>query len=64
MLAIGVVLIGVGWQLPFAKAVWDILIVMTGSVIVLLFVYFPDLAYYCQQGCGRLIESPGRNGED
>ncbi len=56
MLALGVVLIGLGWQLPLARAVWDIVIVMAGSVIVLLFVYFPDLAYYCQ----RRLRMPDR----
>jgi hypothetical protein len=51
MFTLGIVLIWLGWRLPFAKAVWDTLMVMAGSAIVLLFVYFPDLAYYGQRVC-------------
>jgi hypothetical protein len=64
MLAFGVVLIWLGWRLPFAKAAWDIVIVITGSAIVLVFVYFPDLAYYCRQGYQRLSGKHRCKGED
>lgn len=64
MLTFGVIIIWMGWRLPFAKAVWDILIVMAGSVIVLVFVYLPDLAYYLRQGCERIVGSHDRKGED
>lgn len=53
MFAFGIVLIWWGWRLPFAKAAWDILIATAGSVVVLMSVYFPDLAYYCRQGWKR-----------
>jgi hypothetical protein len=33
----------------FHQSWGDVLIVMVGSFIVLLLVYFSDLAYYCQQ---------------
>jgi apolipoprotein N-acyltransferase len=64
MFTFGVVLIWLGWRLPFAKAVWDILIVMAGSIIVLVFVYAPDLAYYLRQGCVRIIGTYDHTGED
>jgi hypothetical protein len=64
MLTFGVLLIWLGWRLPFAKAVWDILIVMAGSTTVLLFVYAPDLAYYLRQGCERIVGSEDRKEED
>jgi hypothetical protein len=52
-----------GIALPFAKAAWDIVIVITGSTIVLVFVYVPDLAYYCRQGYQRLSGENNRKGE-
>jgi hypothetical protein len=65
MFTLGMVLIWLGWPLPFAKAVWDTLMVIAGSAIVLLFVYFPDLAYYGQQGLRKLrFGGSGRDGEN
>jgi hypothetical protein len=55
-----------GWdeRLPFAKAVWDILIVLADSTTVLLFVYAPGLACYLRQGCERIVGSEDRKEED
>jgi hypothetical protein len=64
MLTFGVLLVWLGWRLPFAKAVWDILIVMAGSTTVLPFVYAPDLACYLRQGCERIVGSADHKEED
>jgi hypothetical protein len=47
--ALGVFLVWEGWQLSFS-AVWDILIVIFGSVILILFLFIPDFAHYSSHG--------------
>lgn len=64
MCGFGIILIWLGWRLPFAKSAWDVLIVMSGSILVLVFVYVPDLAYYCRRSCLWLSNARPGDGED
>jgi len=52
VLVLGVLLVWEGWQL-FFSAFWDILIVIFGSVIVILFLFVPDIAHYSAHGFAR-----------
>jgi hypothetical protein len=46
-----------GWQLPFRHSLWDIFLAVEGSALEIMFIYIPDLAFYCSGGATRLKNS-------
>jgi hypothetical protein len=54
LIGVGIILIWQGWRLAMS-AVWDVAIVMAGSLIFVLFFYVPDFGYHVSQGFNRLV---------